>query len=538
MLPTVAEVLLLDVVRHGRPRLLAGKEATSNPVRWVHVSELADIAHLLRGGELVLTTGVALPEDPGALARYVSDLAEVQVAGLVVELGRRFRGSLPPAMVGSAERATLPLIALSREVAFVRVTEAVHGRIIDSHLEELRRSEALHAVFTELSLEGATASEVLAQVARLGRAPVVLEDLAHQVVAIDPADRDPGDLMEGWEGRSRAAVSSNRVDYLPEAGLLVSRVGARGEDWGRLVLVCDEPPSVTERMLVERATTALAFGRLIERDRASVRRQAERTLLAAILEHDSPDQEVTARSRALGVPMQGRQLVGVTACLPATGTRDPAEVQSATSALAESVTRSTRRGEVPTLIGVLEAGVVSAVVSLSLGADVDDALLALARRVRDGSSDPPVVAAGSVGQSVSELRRSLRESRQVLDVARDHAGERAYHRLGDLGILGLLHLLRDDPRLQSFVERQLGPLLARELPERARLLQALSAHFGANGNKSTAAARAHVSRSVLYERLARVEAMLGVDLDDPQQAVSLHVAMLSLDDLRSAPHAP
>jgi hypothetical protein len=30
-------------------------------VRWVHVSELADIATLLRGGELVLTTGIALP---------------------------------------------------------------------------------------------------------------------------------------------------------------------------------------------------------------------------------------------------------------------------------------------------------------------------------------------------------------------------------------------------------------------------------------------------------------------------------------------
>lgn len=44
-------------------------------MRWAHVAEVADIAHLLRGGELVLTTGVALPDDGPSLARYVADLA-------------------------------------------------------------------------------------------------------------------------------------------------------------------------------------------------------------------------------------------------------------------------------------------------------------------------------------------------------------------------------------------------------------------------------------------------------------------------------
>ena len=94
MFPTVAEVLDLDAVRRGRPEVVAGAGSLDRPVRWAHVSELVDIAGLLRGGELILTTGVALPGDEADLAAYVADLDNVGAAGLVVELGRRFRHAL------------------------------------------------------------------------------------------------------------------------------------------------------------------------------------------------------------------------------------------------------------------------------------------------------------------------------------------------------------------------------------------------------------------------------------------------------------
>ncbi len=48
------------------------RQGCGEPVRWVHPSELADIAPLLRGGDLVLTTGIALPEDDAALTSYVA----------------------------------------------------------------------------------------------------------------------------------------------------------------------------------------------------------------------------------------------------------------------------------------------------------------------------------------------------------------------------------------------------------------------------------------------------------------------------------
>jgi hypothetical protein len=131
---TLREVLDFDVVRRGLPSVVAGAGRLDVPVRWVHAVELTDIRRLLRGGELVLSTGIALPDSPAALADYIASLAEVGIAGLAVELGRRYADELPPALVAAAAARSLPLVELRREVAFIEITEAVHARIIDELL--------------------------------------------------------------------------------------------------------------------------------------------------------------------------------------------------------------------------------------------------------------------------------------------------------------------------------------------------------------------------------------------------------------------
>ncbi len=51
---TLADVLNLPVVRQGAPVVLAGEVNLHAAVRWVHATELVDIAPLLRAGDLVL----------------------------------------------------------------------------------------------------------------------------------------------------------------------------------------------------------------------------------------------------------------------------------------------------------------------------------------------------------------------------------------------------------------------------------------------------------------------------------------------------
>ncbi len=312
MLPTVAEVLALDVMRRGEPRVVAGTDRLGTLVRWVHAIELADAARLLRGGELVLTTGIALPDEGPLLDAYVAGLASVGVAGLAVELGRRYTGGLPASFVAAAESHRLPLIVFGREVPFVEITEAVHARIIDDQLDQLRASARLHEVFTDLAVAGAGPAEILRQAALLAGRPVILEDLSHHVLACEPAGADPAALLDGFEARSRAVARGERTSYDAPSGWLVTMAGARGEDWGRVILVCGAPPGPGDQVLVERTATTLALARLLTRQHESLERQAHATLIGAIVAGAYPDlDEAAARARALGVQVTGRQLLAM-----------------------------------------------------------------------------------------------------------------------------------------------------------------------------------------------------------------------------------
>lgn len=173
---SIREALELPVFRRAQARVVAGSDRLDRPIRWVHVSELADIASLLGGGELLLTTGMGVSGSGEAgRRRYVRQLAEAGIAGLVVELGRSFT-RLPGEMVSTATDLGLPLIALDHETRFVEVTEQVHRAIIADQAAALAQSDAeqladhaASSVITDL-LTGRSGSprDVLARARNLG----------------------------------------------------------------------------------------------------------------------------------------------------------------------------------------------------------------------------------------------------------------------------------------------------------------------------------------------------------------------------------
>ncbi|MFY1671933.1 PucR family transcriptional regulator [Plantactinospora sp. WMMB334] len=578
MFPTVREVLALAPVRHGGPRVVAGAAGLDRAVRWVHAAEVPDIAALLSGGELVLTTGIGLPADDAGLRAFVGELADVGVSGLVVELGRRYPAAVPRAMVAAAERRQLPLVELCRVTPFVRITEAVHGLIVDAQLAELRATEEIHQRFTELSVEGAEPAEVVRQAAELAGCPVVLENLSRQVLCHDPAGESAELLLRGWEQHSRRIrPTTGRTGYDPDAGWLCTTVGARGQDWGRLLLrwpagelpAAPDAPPTRLTILIERAASTLALGRLIRRDAEGLERQIHRTLLTALLDHTRPVDEVALRARALGVPLDRRHLVGVVVRYRADepGGTGPVAAGPASQArlrdLAEAVSQALREAELSGLTSTLDDQAVGALLALREAGQEEPALAAFAAaldrvrldagpaatdRIRPDASPPVtgphaarpypapgavIVAAGSGVASVREARRSLIEARQVADAARRGRRDLPVFRLPQVGLAGLLHLLRDEPRLQTFVERELGPLLAHDAEHpREHLLDTLRGYLESGRNKSAAAAAAHLSRPAFYERLARISRILRVDLDSVDDCLSLHVALLALDAVR------
>src|SRR5215212_5860496 len=91
---------LRDLLSDLDVRLMSGGDELDAPVRWVHISELEDPTPFLSGGELLLTTGMAL-EDPETQRAYVARLAAHGLSGL--GLGTGFaHDSVPDALAKAA----------------------------------------------------------------------------------------------------------------------------------------------------------------------------------------------------------------------------------------------------------------------------------------------------------------------------------------------------------------------------------------------------------------------------------------------------
>ena len=170
---TVAEVVALPVVQRGNPEVLS-RCRWHEPIRWVHVSDLADLSMLLQGGELVLTTGVALAREPRT---YLSGLAEAGAVGVIVEVGTEVP-TLPSQTGATAEELGLALVVLHRRVRFVEVTEAVHRKLVAEQYDEVAFDRRVHETFTELSMKRASINGIVDAAARMLAEPVVLERAA------------------------------------------------------------------------------------------------------------------------------------------------------------------------------------------------------------------------------------------------------------------------------------------------------------------------------------------------------------------------
>jgi purine catabolism regulator len=87
------------------------------------------------------------------------------------------------------------------------------------------------------------------------------------------------------------------------------------------------------------------------------------------------------------------------------------------------------------------------------------------------------------------------------------------------------------PEVQEFAADALAPLLEHDAAtgpgHSGDLLRVLRAYLEHPTNRSLAAQRARLSRSVFYQRIALIEELLGVDLADGSVIATLTVALLA-----------
>ncbi|RSN94476.1 transcriptional regulator [Streptomyces sp. WAC 05379] len=526
---TVRRALELPGLRSGLPEILAGADRLGRTVRWVHAGEVPNIASLLKGGELLLTTGYGLGTRPADQRAFVRTLAERGIAALVIELGARFT-RLPAALVDTARAAGLPLVQLHRQVPFVTVTEEIHTEIVNGHYALLQRAEEVHRRCTEALLGGGGVPQVLGILADFSGNPVFLEATDGRLLYAAGAGPEGADPLQVWEG-----LRGQHKDTPPPTGSVLVDVPGGGQGAGsvrgRIVLLpVLGPLAPVHRMAAERAAGILAVVLMQARQEEELAARGRGDFLTDLAEGRVAAEDAPAQARVLGFKPGDGPLLPVVMRLG-----DVLSPGGGWAVLARAVGEELASVGVPVLLGVRP---VEGRVPLLVGLRAETERPAVADRVamalragveragiqRPGAgARPPVVVVGVAG-GWTAASAGLRHAAETATAAQGLA-DRPWYDARRLDIDLLLWRLRDHPDLAAFVDRAIGPLRDHDDRSKPPLLPTLETYLAHAGRKAETARELHLNRQTLYNRLARIGELLGTDLDDPQTVLALSLAL-------------
>ena len=138
---------------------------------------------------------------------------------------------------------------------------------------------------------------------------------------------------------------------------------------------------------------------------------------------------------------------------------------------------------------------------------------------------PEANARCGIGTPVPDLNKwqdSFREAGQALEMA-NRLGENKPLYYQDLSVYRLLLLIESQSDLLAFKDDFLGSLLAYDGGE--SLITTLEAYFANNGNLSKTSEGLFIHRNTLSYRMDRVSEITGLDLTNPETALSLQLAL-------------
>ena len=466
------------------------------------------------------------------------------MASVPIESGPRLVGVLN---VQSTERREFNsgdidfLRAIAAQVAGILERSELQRRT-EVQLAEIQLSHDIHERFTKLSLDGAGIHAILE----------VIGTLAGGRAALYSAD---GYRIRGAAGRAQGAPSHDPSDgmppriHLPAAPASIGRelrinagrpprpidvapVRAGAEMLGLLAVGLDQETADVEGRVraLEHGSTVLALELSKERAAAEVERRLRGDLVEEVLAGGLEAEEaerIARQAERLGHRLPQRAWVVVLeadddkteAALAARGQQD--RLDGALSGLV--------RSRLPGALSLVRSASAVFLVPDELATDLAaveklaaQVLSAAAPVMKPGSAS---VGIGNIANGVGELARSHVEARQALRLTRRAGGRGRVASYRSLGAFRLLLEVQSPDALRRFVNELLGPLLKYAQARDTPLLETLEALSAARWIRRAAARQLGIHINSMTYRVERIQALTGLQLDDPETRVALSIAL-------------
>ena len=464
-------------------RVLTGEDALDRPIGWVHPTELTDPQAFLEGGELLLTTGLAL--DERSSAAYVHRLVDAGVAGLGFGVGLSHE-RVPRALVDSAAEVGLPVLEVPRKTPFIAITRAVSRAVAADEYAATVRIGRGQQELTRTAVGKSGPGGVVRRLGKLIDGWVLLFDASGVTEASSAASRAYGGELRGELERLR---SGTRVAVLGEYEVVLQTLDTRAR---RVLAVGTKGPlDPAGRHIVNTAVSLLSLA--LEQDVALAQAwQSLRTGVVDLLAAGQSELAFGVMTTVWGAPPELPWSV-----LAFVGG----------AAARRRMCDAIEGDGLPEPVFFAHSGSAVVVVGASGGGVVKRALDA-AGGMHGGLADPVAIEDFATGfEQASQAARAAEAEGKTLVSYAEHSGR------------GLLALI-DPVAARAFADQALAPLR-----QRGELVESLRCWLEHHGHWDNAATALGVHRHTLRNRIRKVGELLGRDLELPGVRAELWVAV-------------
>ncbi|EIT86661.1 PucR family transcription regulator [Fictibacillus macauensis ZFHKF-1] len=463
--------------------VLAGATGLERTISWAHVIEKKEIGHFLNGGELVLTTGMAIAQCERSFVSFVKQLIQQQVAALCVELSEELP-EIPMTVQTLCNEHNFPLLICREEVRFIDMTQDLHTHLIQHHYENIQQLEQFTQLLNQLLLHPDPLAKILHHLQLATQKTFRIESSPTPMIA--SPSRFPIEVFEQ-----------------PVA----------------MLYLCDELAlSEHELLFVERCVTALSYYYMrtsygMERQKAQQHRWIHQWLQGHLQPY-----EIAAHLQTAYHPLcEERCAVLVT---QQERPQDLTYVQMMITSLVEPFGF--------TLLPYVEDEQLLYVLLDQRDKDTcKKRLLASFTKVQKNEQLSPFsFYIGAICHSFSSLPKSYETAQLTKSLQKHLPISQDVFFYEDLHLHRLLAMIPQKQELHRYMLDYLQPIIEHDKLHQSQLLQTLTVYLQCQGNKKEAADRLFIVRQTLYHRLKQLQELLGEDFMEHGKRQAIEFALL------------
>lgn len=540
---TVRKALTLDCL--AKAKLVAGHLGLDREIKFVNIMEVPEVVRWMKGGELLLTSGYALKEDPEARIKLIKSLARKGVAAFAIKLGQHLK-EMPRELIEAANEVNLPLLTLPEDVPYMDIMLPITEELLNMQVARLKRYEKIHNRLLGVLLDGGDYEDLCVSLQKIINNPTLIVDRNGSCLAgcmgeegeeatvlrekvLKKITESCKNLTQLQPNRSHS-LELNLDGRAQPIGLVPIKVNDKTD--GALVAIEYHSPlgeDALRAMEYAGPIVALVFAK--EKAVFETQRQLKGDFLEELVNNTFNDEELMEK-RALFLNFSLKDPLTVFVLqLSGQGDYYASKEEKERQALKEFLWRKIHEALAQENNVMLQAKSNSLVGLARVRSEgelrqLQKILTRIAKEAEKKRFKDSITAGiGRPYTGVRNVSKSYQEALTAVKVGELMENGPKVCLFEDLGPYRFLCELKDSEDMQSFHREVVGKIKLYDSQNNADLMETLDCYFANDGNLKNTAAALHLHKNTVSYRIKKIEEITGLDLRDPEDRFNLQLAM-------------